>query len=510
MKSLIAIILTATFCLVCMANQTAPDDDAASLDEAKNNKDLIRFSNGDTLHGLFLGFDDHAAIIWKNPEAPEPIRFSTQKIHRVVLNRGHAHKKVGLKSTITLVNGDIIPCEITSADATTISLVSSHLGNLSVPRDTVSTITNSPHGGGILYYGPLDPKGWKTLTKVEQIENNAQDAAKGSDDEVVKNPDAQNPATYWKHITNAWYSVEAKKLSYLVHENILPDKCSLSMKLAWRGKPSIHIALHADLTPPAYKGNDRLTSLTAMASMTGHAYTVRIDQYGAELFRHTYDETGKPKISRVDNYRTPLNLRNTQELQLEFRFDKPNKIILLYINEQFKAIWNIDDEYCGKGNALGFCNNRYENSTLRVSDIIISKWNGLKDSAQSMRSKQRDTILLTNGTDRFSGSFKHLKNGKVSFLGSYGNQFSIPIQDVQEIHLASDTLRKPIDEDDNKTASFHTPPYGRISGIPVKNTSSGTLISSQLLGELNLRTSYVNIIDFSHQNNLLDLWDDHF
>ena len=282
------------------------------------------------------------------------------------------------------------------------------------------------------------------------------------------------------------------------------------MKLAWRGTLSTYIAIHADLAPPVHQGDERSHGHTTMASMAGHAYAIMLDQYGAELHYCTYDEAGKPSIQRVDNSRTRLNLTNREQMQLELRIDRPDKAILLYVDDQFKAIWNIEGEYQGKGSALGFCNTRYMNSTLRISDIVISAWNGLKDSAQSMRNKHRDTILLINGTDRFSGSFQTLKNDQVSFLGSYGNPFSIPVDQVQEIHLASEKFPRLIDQDESKYAHFYIPPHGRISGVPLKNTDAGTLISTHLLGELVLRTSCVNIIDFSHQNNLLDLWDDHF
>ena len=174
-------IITTAFtalCLNCMADQVTVGENASSANKAAEDVDLLRFSNSDTLHGLFLGFDEDATIIWKNPETSDPIRFSTKKIHRIVLNRGHAHQKAALESTLTLVNGDIIAGAIASADAETITLISSHLGTLTIPRNTVSTITPTPYGGKLLYYGPLSPKGWKTISPMDTTKNDQEEPKK--------------------------------------------------------------------------------------------------------------------------------------------------------------------------------------------------------------------------------------------------------------------------------------------------------------------------------------------
>ena len=127
-----------------------------------------------------------------------------------------------------------------------------------------------------------------------------------------------------------------------------------------------------------------------------------------------------------------------------------------------------------------------------------------------MRTKQRDVILLTNGLDRFSGSFNHIKDNMVSFTGAYGTPFTMPVNEVQEIHFATNKLRNLDEQEDDTSVDFHILPRGRISGTPGKGSSKNTKLTSSLLGEINLDASYVNIIDFSHQNNLLDLWDDNF
>jgi len=98
----------------------------------------------------------------------------------------------------------------------------------------------------------------------------------------------------------------------------------------------------------------------------------------------------------------------------------------------------------------------------------------------------------------------------VSFTGAYGTAFTMPVNEVQEIHFATNQLRKLPEQADDTSVYFHILPHGRISGAPGTGSLKNTRLTSRLLGEISLDTSYVNIIDFSHQNNLLDLWDDNF
>jgi len=137
-----------------------------------------------------------------------------------------------------------------------------------------------------------------------------------------------------------------------------------------------------------------------------------------------------------------------------------------------------------------------------------------------MISKKKDVILFNNGLDRFSGSFKKIENNVVFFVGNYNNSLRIPLNEVREIHLATDSLDKLPESTKNKT-QFFVYPYGRItgtpSGIPSEQPSDSNFsqsskiqLKSDLLGNIFLDTNYLNLIDFTQTNSLLELWDDNF
>jgi len=465
--------------------------------------DMLRFTNYDTLHGSYLAFGPKDTILWQSLESPDPIPFNTKKIHRIVLNHSRAHKAIKYKSAVKLVNGDVIPGVITSTDDETVTLKTEHLGTITIPRENISTLSPSPFGGKLLYYGPLNTEGWKTVSAEKPKEK------KADKKEAKPDPEEDKKQTDWKHIANAWYA-GTDKSKYLVMENALPDQCRLSFKLAWRGTLYTNVILHADFDPPEKKETDDPPRRT-INNTPGHAYILSLTTHSATLSSLTYDENGKTQTNRFDATRASLGLSGKDETQIELRLDRINKSILLFADGSFKAKWALGDKYEGKGNCLAFNRNisYTTNAEIRISNIAISHWNGMKDSAQSMSTPKRDVILLNNGVDRFSGTLKGINDGQVSFFGSYNNEMTIPLDEVQEIHLATNQQKAP-PKTAKKAVYFFVYPYGRITGSPTTSQNGKTKLTTNLLGEVELDVRYINIIDFSHKNSLLDIWDDNF
>ncbi len=495
-------LITSSICLtLTLAVHAEPEKNTRGLD-------LLRFNekaNSDTLHGKFVSFAKSGNLIFKSSEAVEPTTFSTEKLHRITLGNGRATQALTPTSSITLINGDIIPGKITGADNKGVTMDTEHLGQLTFAADTISRISPTPHGGKLIYYGPINTDGWKTIGPPDKKENKEGDVAELKKEDKQDKED--DKLTDWKFIAGAWYAGTGKE-RYLVRENALPDTCKVKFKIGWRGSLYCNIGIHADLAPPEYNGKESVTP--NMASTLGQSYVISLSSHSASLYSCTFDKDGKPLSSRSENTHISTGLSKNQEAEIELRIDRPNKTLMLYINDSFKTKWNLGESYIAPGSAIAFKNLRYNNSQMRVSDLLITKWNGMRDSAMSMQSEEHDVILLTNGVDRFSGTFKHIKDGKIFFRGTFDNDLAIPTGSVQEIRLASGKLRKiPEDKEDN-SVYFHFQPFGRISGIPAADVKGRTKIHSDIVGDVSLDMKYVGIIDFSRQNNLLDFWDDNF
>lgn len=467
---------------------TAPADPAPTTRGA----DLLRFTdkaNNDTLHGKFVSFGDSGSVIFKSTEAAEPTTFSTEKLHRITLGMGKAEKALAPSSTVTLVNGDIIPGKLVSADGKHIVLDTEHLGQLDIATDAVAAVSPTPHGGKLLYYGPMNADGWKTVP-----------AAKEEDDE--------SGGTDWKFVAGAWYA-GTDKGRFLVRENALPDTCKVKFKVAWRGSLYCNIGIHSDLSPPEKDDGNGGSSSNAAAAL-GKSYMVNLSSHSVSLYQCTFDEKGNPRTDRVGQSQAGTGLSGQSEADIELRIDRPNKNLILYVNGMFKVKWDLGENYFAPGKALAFKTQRYNNSEMRVSDILITRWNGMRDSAGSMQSDARDVVLLTNGLDRFSGSFRHIKDGQVAFRGTFDNDLSIPLGSVQEIRFASGNLRKAPDPEKGGGVSFFLQPFGRISGTPSAGENGRTKLHSAIVGHVSLDMRFVNIIDFSRKNNLLEFWDENF
>ncbi|MGB1259586.1 MAG: hypothetical protein ACPG6P_06075 [Akkermansiaceae bacterium] len=485
-SSILAAITTAALC-------------STGLSQDQSDKDTLRFESSNTLYGSFLGFAPDGKIKWKHTEADDPIAFSTGKIHRITLNRGRGHKATTHTSSVKLINGDAIPGKILSANGKTVELLTDHLGQISIPADVVQQINPHPHGGKMFYYGPLDAKGWKLIDTGEKK------SADKKENEEKKEAKKKDPTKPWRHYASAWYS-GSNRYSLLTRQDALPDRCQLSFKMAWRGNPYCTVALHADLNPP--EGEDEKNRFRGSRAL-GRAYLLTFSSSSASLRATTFNEEGELKSENIDNSYVSTHIRNKSEADVEIRLDKKTNTLMLYLNGSFKSKWDLGDDYLGKGNGLAFLATGSSNNRLRISDIVISPWNGRMDSATSRQSEQKDVILLTNGLDRFSGKLVSIKDGKVTFESNYSTTLKIPIEEVVEINLASKG-RRDVKDDENRYTHFTIFPHGTLSGTPAPGEDGRTQLTSPLLGQLSLDTNYVDIIDFTQSNNLLDIWDDNF
>ena len=132
------------------------------------------------------------------------------------------------------------------------------------------------------------------------------------------------------------------------------------------------------------------------------------------------------------------------------------------------------------------------------------------DSAQSMETEDRDVILLTNGTDRFSGELNSLQDGIFSIKGTYA-EMKVPHEDVQEIRLArSAQTGEDEEEASRQRIRLLLQPYGRLTLLPLEASADRLRSRHPALGELNLNLHYAGLMEFSFGSSVLDSWDDDY
>lgn len=484
--------------------------------------DHLRFTNGDQLQGHFGGINGSGKIFWERPDIAAPIELQREKVRQIVLNSAHPISPMSDPCHVTLVNGDRIPGKVVAADENEVTLETSAAGVLNLPRDVIATVAPNPFGGRLVYAGPFDEAGWNVV-RAETPGADLGDPFSGNGPGLLQKKKADDGKPSWTHAGTAWYSRNGGDA--ITYNADMPDRSVLRFKLGWRSRPSIAVAFHADLTKPALKkkeGEDaedhraNFAGSSHFAKLFGAAYVLSFNTGYARLQRTWFDDDGNPQISQIRVGSLPsVRLPETGDAVFEIRCDRKEGCIAVYIDGEFVLQWYTDEEekqagekghtYMAPGGAFGF-QVQGGASQVRISDIVVAEWNGMTDSARSMESETQDIVLLTNGTDRFSGNIRGIRDGKVEIDSKYAG-LKIPLAEVAEIHLARATRRKA-EEAPASEITVHLQPVGRISGNPVSSTDGRIQLETRFAGKVDLDLAPAVVLEFQSAGGFLDEWDD--
>jgi len=214
-------------------------------------------------------------------------------------------------------------------------------------------------------------------------------------------------------------------------------------------------------------------------------------------------------VTNLRTSRSRYQFDNNDEAEFDIRFDREKNSIVLYADQEYVAQWNDIDGFIGKGNTIGFMANKP--CELRLSDIRVTAWNGMKDSALSMEHDDRDIVLLTNGTDRFSGQITDISSDTLTLETSYASM-ELPLSDVSDIRFRQSGIADPEQiEWPSDTSLLYFYPSGRLSLTPIKSDTKTLTASSPLLGpNLSVDLGSATLLELRKNSNDLDEWFDEF
>jgi hypothetical protein len=501
--------------------------DAPAAAAAAGPDDLLRFTNGNQIDGRFSGMDPAGIVTWTRPDVATPMPFLREKVRQIVLRHAKPLSPLTDPCHVTLVNGDRIPGKVIAADERNFTLESTAAGTLELPRDAVSVIAPHPFGGRLIYAGPFDDKGWKIVrSDVPMFEGDpfagnvgGQVRPKGNDGKDAG--DAKDKPS-WAHTGASWYSRGGQDA--ITFDAGMPDRSLLRFKLGWRSRPNIAIAFHADLqTPEPPKKDDtkkevqrpNFGGMQGLARLFGSSYVLNFQSGYVHLQRTGFDAEGNPEAERVRVGSTSVRLNDTGEAIFEIRCDRREGTIAVHVDGEFAVQWSTADEgadaaargesYAAPGGGFGF-QVQGNSSEVRISDVVVAEWNGMTDSARSMESETRDIVLLTNGTDRFSGKVLGIHDDQLEIEASYA-PLKIPLGEIAEIHFAREGRRKA-SEAPATEITVHLQPVGRISGIPLSAADGRIQLDTRLAGKVDLDLSPAVVLEFQSAGGFLDAWDD--
>lgn len=513
--------------------------------------DLVLFRNGDLMHGTFGAID--GGLVWNRTDLERPIKFPLANVQQVVFKGAKQLPLSEKTSYVTLVNGDRVPGEIVSLNDQGLTLESPMLGTVTLSRTHLKSVSPNPFDGQLFYAGPYQSDGWVTLEPVvakpkEKADpEETEEAPEKVEEKKIEEPESSS----WVHSGDSFYSLSSNPL--LFPDAQLPDVGRIRFQIAWRGRLNISLSLFGDLIrkEPVEKaegeenaeeeaekaeeveevkpalGEKNLRDLIKgegfqaipwidqsqnhHALIFGSSYTLTLYSSYPQLIRNTFSETGTPQSGRMDSTRSNVTLGESGSTEIELRFDRSQSLIMFYIGGSYVTQWNDLSGFPSDGRALGFINNT-QGANVRISDLLITSWNGVTDTAQSMSHPDRDVILMTNGTDRFSGELISIQNGR-AVLKTKFQEFSVPVVDLAEVTFRSSGGLDLEDADvasryrwETEPATLVYRPYGKIQVIPESANQTEIMGSSPFLGSIKANLEGATLLRFIQRSPDITDW----
>jgi len=470
-------------------------------------EDLIRFSEGDQLRGKFEGIGKGGVVNWRRDDVDAPVEFKAGGVRHVVLRGGKANP-LRTVSHLGLANGDRLPGTIKSIDADAVVLDTSYAGELRVPRDVVALLAPNPLGGRLHYHGPFAEDEWK-LAKAELAIDAAADGKPAPE------------AGRWHYSGAAWYWQGERGGGALYREACMPQRSVLKFDLAWKSRLGLAVGFHVDFSKPEADGHTPAESRLAadvadFARFCGNGYILQLYPNYVMLYRCDVGKDGRPRLERFQSGNLSARMSETGRTSIEIRSNLAQGGFALFINDEFAMQWSEAGMIAGEraatrrtGGGIAFAANG-ENLSMRISDIMVSEWNGMPDSARSMETEDQDVVLMADGVDRYSGKVGRLdESGKLTLEARHGS-FAFPLRDVAEIRFAKNRLARKSDEGSAASMVVRLSPIGSITGQPESGNREKIEIRNPLLGVIGLSLESAVMLDFNGTKQVVDDWDDEF
>ncbi len=506
--------------------------------------DLLRFADGDQLHGEFQGIAEGPRLIWKRKDLDEPAKFGIDKLRHLVMRGGNPAAPLKSISIVELVNGDQIPGTVTALDEKQVTVESSSAGTLTIDRNKIARIAPQPLGGRLHYHGPFSQDGWEVTSYnpdkeegQEQAQNDREihvDGFRGRPGQFDVIPAAEagkEDGPGWKHSGAAWYWKSAQPGTALILRDKMPKRSTLRFDIAWKSQMNLAIAVHADFDVNRGADNEEAKKEAAedeivqqraqfvphdsssLPNIFGNAFVLQIHSNYMVIYRTIVDDKGNKSIKRVKTASNRLRIGENSTSTFELRSDLETSNFSLFVNGEFVTQWadpattdeNIE---AVSGGSLAFMP-QIANSQVKLTDIIIAEWNGMPDSARSLQVEEQDIILMTNGLDRLSGKAVSLEeNGMLRFKGKHG-EFMLPLDEISELRMATKNQIK-MEPASGQMLKVRFSPMGSITGTPISGDRKSMVLHSQLAGDITINNDAAVMFEFDDSNDIFTDWDANF
>ena len=453
--------------------------------------DLINFENDDTLHGKFIGFTSSGKIIWKHASAEKNIAFQPSDVRKVIMNKGQRTKPFTHTSYVTLKNLDTIPGNIVSLTENQLAIETDYSGEINISKDQILDINLNPLGDKVIYRGPYSKaEDWKL--KYFKTRNNELEEKKGK--EKTEDP--------WK-LQN--FSLKHKGVTSAIIKDIeFPAQYRLTFNSYSSQSYYPSVILIADQKVPAYDEENkevqknRNNYKSSPGNHLGSSIIIRLHPVNPNLTHYGFNADGSLFQNNITSLIRASSSRTSQNnFNYDIRVDKETGLIMLYANKNMIGHWQIESKEVFDGNTFGFYM-QYSSAHAHssISDISVTSWNGIKDSAMSLENETRDIVMLNNGTDRYSGNISKITSSTVDLKTEYA-ELEIPQTEISSIYLARGKSKENTHTRDTDDVTVHFYGTGRITGTLSKAQGDSVFLESDILGKIKVKSEYISSFEFT-------------
>jgi hypothetical protein len=322
--------------------------------------DVISMRGNAKLSGEVIGMASDGTITLLSPASVTPLSLSAKQVERVVFDYSGIAAEIP-EQRLELINGDILPVKVTSMEQGLLKVESSVLGDLSIPREAVSSLQLGIVAQKVIYPGAEGIVGWYP---------------------------SDGGSHSWEYRDNAFF---ADGYGIHSHDDLLPEKFILRFNFSWAQNPNFQFVF--------------AQAAKAQEDKTGR-YIAEISGSGMGLFRENANRLRTPIIMLA---RSPE--QNTNRLiQVEIRMDRKRGLMELRIDGELEGRYTDPIQPMPRGNGISLVSQSSGESGQSVKDIQILSWDDRGDRHKSEeKGEGKGDSLIGRFGERFGGKLESIR-----------------------------------------------------------------------------------------------------
>ena len=356
--------------------------------------DTLETDHGDTISGTVESLE-HGTLVFKSPMSPQALQIKASSLNHLTFS--HTNKQSPTHTeTLTLINGDTLPCNVTSLDKEQLSVTTRYAGSLNVDRSKIRSLRFGIMSEEILFVG-------------------------------------NEPPETWTHMEGNWsmtgdQSYEGK--GHLAQQLTLPDKVRYQYDLSWQTTPNFAFRFFSENNSAASKQN---------------TYELIFNSEGMEIRRYPDNTNSALRIASLSTADIQQGQKQKKSINIDLRADKSEGLISLYLDSTFIGTWH-DPVGPTNGNYTIFHNRSDQKTNCVISNIAITSRIGSIDSRfyDKDATRAKTDILTDNQGDNISGNLIEIQsddaNKRVVVLQTKHSQdlFRVPEHRVSTLLFAKE------------------------------------------------------------------------